>query len=101
LSLKSLAVCIEPPKSFALLIRYDTHRGAATSFSWAWDCSGVSVTVAADEPPKSFALFNGGAYFFFKYSHPQRHSGWLHGAQVLVLYWMRAVMALASGLSLY
>ena len=40
----------EMPKSFAHLSSYDTHRGAATSISLAKHCSGVSVTVAANEP---------------------------------------------------
>jgi hypothetical protein len=42
----------DPPKTFAPLIRYDTHRGAATIPASAKHCSGVSVTVAADEMPK-------------------------------------------------
>jgi hypothetical protein len=44
----------ELPKSFAPLIRYDTHRDAATSDLLVKHCSGVSVTVAAIELPKSF-----------------------------------------------
>ena len=45
----------EPPKSFAHLSSYDTHRGAATILAFAKHCSSVSVTAAADEALKSFA----------------------------------------------